>query len=1077
MSTVQPIKMKIANILRTKVVLIPLFILVFIYLFAWAGLPRLVHWQAEKQVLERSGHVLKMDLPEVNPFKLTVRIPKLSLATPEGEQLVAFDHLFVDVSGTDLFTGLVALDQIDLKNLNLNVALLPEGKNNFTALLDAFKTEEPEEENTEPPAFLLSHLLISDAAVDFEDRRKPDGLKTRFAPLNLELRDLATRSETDGDFVLNAVTGLDAELKLRAQIQLADPSATGEFSLTGLNLAKLEPLLAPLLPTAPPAGSADLALNFDVNLKESATLQANETAPADGAPQANQAAQPKVLINNINAEVREFSMAAKPQGASAAAQFSKLNVNNASFDLQANKAELTGIVLAGLQLNHASKAKAIGLDTIEVGPILVDLAEQHAEVNAATVKGGAVNVKRNAQGKLDLMAAINDWVPAKKPADKNTPETIDEVPAKPWTYAVNTIDLSGINANIQDQTVSPALNIGLNSIAVSTSGVTQDLSKTLPLKASLNVASGGSIAVNGDINPSTAATQMNIEVNALALKPAQPFIGQFAKLNLVSGAIYTKGKATYNAKEQGYAGSLTVAGLRLNEAGTNNSFFEFKKLFTPGLRVNAQGLNIQRLTLEGLDTSLLIAKDKSTNISRILVSKEEPTTATQQQAEPATPAANAPPAFAVNIDRFSIADSELDFADESLFIPFGTRIHSLEGVLNGLSNKPGTRGELALKGAVDEFGEADAQGTLNLLDPTAYMDIAVKFSNVEMRNLTPYSGTFANRKIESGKLSLNLVYNIENQQLNSSNQVIVDKLKLGERVQSPQGRDLPLELAIAILEDSNGRIDLGLPITGDLNDPQFSYGAIVWKAIGNVLTKIVTAPFRALGALFGGGDADELGKIEFTAGANTLSPSQREGLKKLGEALTTRPNLALTVQGTWAPVDKTAIQNLQMRRAVAAQAGEKLQPGENPGPLALNNEATQKAIEALFEKRFSGGELASMKTGFRKANPGQLEQGMAGKALGQITNLFKDTRELSEAEVNALKGKNFYAVLAQKLQDSEEVSTAQLQALATQRQHLVSTGLTSAGVPAERVKTDSPKETKANDDKTVPMELGVAVNK
>ncbi|MEW6204571.1 MAG: DUF748 domain-containing protein [Pseudomonadota bacterium] len=1054
--------MKFAPILRSKAVLIPLFVIVFFYLFAWAGLPRLVHWQAEKQVLERSGHVLNMDLPEVNPFKLTVRIPKLNLATPEGEQLVSFEHLFVDVSGTDLFTGLIALDQIDLKNLNLNVALLPEGKNNFTALLESFKSEEPEEEeNTEPPAFLLSHLLISDAAVNFEDRRKPDGLKTTFAPLNLELRDLATRSENDGDFVLNAVTGLDAELKLRAQIQLADPSAVGEFSLTGLNIAKLEPLLTPLLPTAPPAGSADLALDFDVNLKD-----ASEEIP------------PKVFINNINAEVREFNIAAKPQGASAAAQFNKLNINNASFDLQTNKAELAGIVLAGLQLNHSNKAKAIGLDAIEVGPIAVDLTEQHAEVNAATLKGGQVNIKRNAKGELDLMAAINDWIPPAKPVAKQADadnEPVEE--SKPWTYAVNTIDLSGIQANIQDQTVSPALNIGLNNIAVSTNGVTQDLSKNLPLKASLNVASGGSIAVNGTVNPSTTATQMNVEVNALALKPAQPFIAQFAKLNLVSGAIYTKGKATYNAKEQGYAGSLTIGSLRLNEAGTNNSFFEFKKLFTPGLRVNAQGLNIQRLTLEGLDTALLIAKDKSTNISRILVNKEEPKTAAEQTPETTKTADNTPPAFAVNIDRFNIANSELDFADESLFIPFGTRIHSLEGVVNGLSNKPGTRGELALKGAVDEFGEADAQGTINLLDPTNYMDIAVKFSNVEMRNLTPYSGTFANRKIESGKLSLNLVYNIENQQLNSSNQVIVDKLKLGERVQSPQGRDLPLELAIAILEDSNGRIDLGLPITGDLNDPQFSYGAIVWKAIGNVLTKIVTAPFRALGALFGGGDADELGKIEFTAGANTLSPSQREGLKKLGEALTTRPNLALTVQGTWAPADKTAIQNLQMRRAVAVQAGEKLEASENPGPLALNSEATQKALEALFEKRFSGGELASLKTGFRKANPGQLEQGVAGKALGQITNLFKDTRELSDSEVNALKGKNFYAVLAQKLQDSEEVSAAQLQALATQRQQVVSTGLTAAGVPAERVKTDAPKETKGSDEKTVPMELGVAVNK
>ena len=1056
--------MKLTTILRSKALLIPLFIIVFFYIFAWAGLPRLVHWQAEKQVLERSGHVLAMELPEFNPFALTLRIPKLSLTTPEGEQLVAFEHLFVNVSGTDLFTGLIALDQIDLKNLNLNVALLPEGKHNFSALLDAFKTDEPEDPNSEPPALLLSHLLITDAVVDFQDRRKPDGLKTRFEPLNLELHDLATRSEKNGDFVLDAVTGLDAALKLRAKINLADPSAAGEFSLTGLNIAKLEPLLKPLLPTAPPAGTADLALNFDVNLKD-----ASDTTP------------PIILVNNINAEVRDFNIQAKPKGASASAQFQKLNINNGNFDLQANKAELAGIALAGLQLNHGNKAKAIALNALEVGPIAVNLDEQHAEIQAATLKGGQVNVKRNAAGELDLMAAINDWIPPAKGNDNTDNTDKPTEAAKPFTYAVNTVSIAGVNAAFTDDTTKPALNIGITNISLETSGVTQDLSKPLPLKAGLALQSGGTIAVNGTLTPATAATQLNVDINALVLKPVQPFLSQFVKLDLASGAISSKGKATYNAQQQGYAGSFTVAGLRLNEAGNNKPFLQFKRLFTPALNVNAKGLNIQRLTLDGLDTAVLIAKDKSTNISRILVSSAAPQDTkkptAEQKAKP-TPAANdAAPAFAVNIDRFAIANSEMDFADESLFIPFGTRIHSLEGVVNGLSTKPGTRGELALKGAVDEFGEANAQGALNLLDPTAYMDIAVKFSNVEMKNLTAYSGTFANRKIESGKLSMDLNYQIENQQLNSTNKVIIDKLTLGERVASPQGRDLPLELAIAILEDSNGRIELGLPITGNLNDPEFSYGAIVWKAIGNVLTKIVTAPFRALGALFGGGDADELGKIEFTAGANTLSPSQREGLKKLGEALTTRPNLALTVQGTWAPADKTAIQNLQMRRAVAMQAGEKLQPGENPGPLALNNEATQKAIEALFEKRFSGGELASLKTGFRTANPGKLEQGLAGKALGQITNLFKDTRELSDSEVNALKDKNFYAVLAQKLQDSEDVSTAQLQALATQRQQVVSTGLAAAGVPAERVKTDAPKETKASDEKTVPMELGVAVNK
>lgn len=1052
--------MKFASILRSKALLIPLAVITFIYLFAWAGLPRLVHWQAEKQVLERSGHVLAMELPEFNPFALTLRIPKLSLATPEGEQLVAFEHLFVNVSGTDLFTGLIALDQIDLKNLNLNVALLPEGKHNFSALLDAFKTDEPEDPNSEPPAFLLSHLLITDAVVDFQDRRKPDGLKTRFEPLNLELRDLATRSENDGDFVLDAVTGLDAALKLRTKINLADPSAAGEFSLTGLNIAKLEPLLKPLLPTAPPAGTADLALNFDVNLKD-----ASNTTP------------PKILVNNINAEVRDFNIQAKPKGASASAQFQKLNINNGNFDLQANKAELAGIALAGLQLNHGNKAKAIALNAIEVGPIAVNLDEQHAEIQAASLKGGQVNVKRNAAGELDLMAAINDWIPPAKGND-NTDKPAEA--AKPFTYAVNTVSIAGVNAAFTDETTKPALNIGLNNISLETSGVTQDLTKPLPLKAGLGLQSGGTIAVNGTLTPATAATQLNVDINALALKPIQPFLSQVVKLDLASGAISSKGKATYNAQQQGYSGSFTVAGLRLNEAGNNKPFLQFKRLFTPALNVNAKGLNIQRLTLDGLDTAVLIAKDKSTNISRILVSSAAPQDTkkptAEQKAKP-TPAANdAAPAFAVNIDRFAIANSEMDFADESLFIPFGTRIHSLEGVVNGLSTKPGTRGELALKGAVDEFGEANAQGALNLLDPTAYMDIAVKFSNVEMKNLTAYSGTFANRKIESGKLSMDLNYQIDNQQLNSTNKVIIDKLTLGERVASPQGRDLPLELAIAILEDSNGRIELGLPITGNLNDPEFSYGAIVWKAIGNVLTKIVTAPFRALGALFGGSEED-LGKVTFTAGANTLSPSQKEGLKKLGEALGTRPNLAVTVQGTWAAEDKTALQNLQMRRAVATQAGEKLQPGEDPGPLALNSEAGQKAIEALFEKRFSAGELASLKAGFRQANPGQLQQGTAGKALGQITNLFKDTRELGSSEINALKGKNFHAVLAQKLQEAETVTPTQLQALATQRQVNISAGLAAAGIAAERLKVGAPKETKAAEDKTVPIELDVAVSK
>ncbi len=190
----------------------------------------------------------------------------------------------------------------------------------------------------------------------------------------------------------------------------------------------------------------------------------------------------------------------------------------------------------------------------------------------------------------------------------------------------------------------------------------------------------------------------------------------------------------------------------------------------------------------------------------------------------------------------------MDFADYSLILPFGTRIHNLRGSIAGLSNRPDAVGQIELDGEVDDYGMARAVGHVELGNPTNSLDMRVQFRNVEMTRLTPYMATFAGRKIESGKLSLDLQYKIKQRQLQGENQVIMDKLTLGERVESPTAKDLPLDLAVALLQDSDGRIDLGLPVSGSLDDPEFSYGSLVWKAITNVLTKIVTAPFRALGA-------------------------------------------------------------------------------------------------------------------------------------------------------------------------------------------------------------------------------------
>jgi hypothetical protein len=332
-----------------------------------------------------------------------------------------------------------------------------------------------------------------------------------------------------------------------------------------------------------------------------------------------------------------------------------------------------------------------------------------------------------------------------------------------------------------------------------------------------------------------------------------------------------------------------------------------------------------------------------------------------------------PPAYRMTIDRIRVEHGEMDFADHSLALPFGTRIHDFKGAFNGISTQTGALAELELDGRVDEFGLARAVGQIDLFNPTGFMDIKTVFRNVEMTNLTPYTATFVGRKIQSGKLSLDLEYKIKERQLLGENQIIMDKLTLGERVESPTAKDLPLDLAIAILQDSDGKIDLGLPVSGSLDDPQFSYGRIIWKAIGNIITKIVTAPFRALGALFGGG-GEKLEKVAFEAGEAGLTPPEKEKFKQISQILNKRPGLALTVHGAWsAEIDRPALKELQLRRAVAEKMGVKLAPDEDPGPISTSNAKAQAGLEAPLRRPFRRGGMEIAECQVAASQPGEKE--------------------------------------------------------------------------------------------------------
>ena len=240
--------------------------------------------------------------------------------------------------------------------------------------------------------------------------------------------------------------------------------------------------------------------------------------------------------------------------------------------------------------------------------------------------------------------------------------------------------------------------------------------------------------------------------------------------------------------------------------------------------------------MNGLGAKILINKDRSVNLVKALTPPGA-AVSTKPAAEPPAQETAAP--FPVSIERVRVEHAAVDFSDLSLVLPFAAKIQEFGGDVLGLSTDRASRAVAKLEGRVDEFGLARVDGSLDTFDPTAFMDLRVAFRNVEMTPLSSYSATFAGRRIASGRLGLDLQYKIDKGVLAGENKVELAKFTLGERVDAPGALSLPLDLAVALLTDAEGRIALAVPVKGNVNDPQFSYGHLIWQALSTVLTNIV----------------------------------------------------------------------------------------------------------------------------------------------------------------------------------------------------------------------------------------------
>ncbi|HET6678177.1 MAG TPA: DUF748 domain-containing protein, partial [Nitrospira sp.] len=448
-----------------------------------------------------------------------------------------------------------------------------------------------------------------------------------------------------------------------------------------------------------------------------------------------------------------------------------------------------------------------------------------------------------------------------------------------------------------------------------------------------------------------------VSLKDIPIQPFQPYVEQYARIAVDTGALDLDGTLKFAAEHpngplMAFKGNLGVKALAIADRDDGAPVASWKQV---QLREIAVALEPTSVTIEEVGINqptvhLAIDRDGVPNIKKLLSgskAKNEPM-GTERSASPTK---KAPPP-SVTIKTVKVLRGTATFQDESIAPSVQAGLYDLTGTVKGLSSKQMARAEVDLSGKIDKVAPLKIAGTINPLTEDTFTDLTIKFDNVDLTTAAPYTGKYVGYPIRKGKLFLDLVYKVSQKQLEAENKVAVDQLTFGEKTDSPDATSLPVPLAIALLKDRQGRIDIDLPIRGDLKDPDFRYGKAVWATLGNLLSKMVASPFALMGKLVpGGGDGEELQHLTFEPGSAAIKPSEMKKIDALAKGLEERPGLRLEITGTADPTrdrQAVALQRLQdLLRSRWRQENGNTQESDLP----LSAEA--RLITKLFDQRQS----------------------------------------------------------------------------------------------------------------------------
>jgi len=819
-----------------------------------------------------------------------VSLKKIAIDDEKKKPLLRLPLLDISIAPSEPIAKIIHLSKISVQSPSLEIRRDEKGAVNLQSLFPEKQETKPSPEKVEvstPLSVDIDEIQLVGGKVSFSDLSRSKPFKTILDPIVLKIDHFSNGKDKKAAYDLSLKTEAKENIMLGGEFSTDPLWAEGRLQMKSIPLKKYSPYYRDNILFDIEDGRLDLSARYKYAKGEK---------------------EPEVFLSGIS------------------------------------------VLLSALRLKRPEEdGDFLKIPDLSIKETTVDPGKKEFKIGGFSTQKGELFVKRLKNGDVDVAKLTPPPPPPPIPKEPSKEDTKDikedksKDAEKPWLVLLKNLSVDNYTIRVEDQTVSGPVIMAVENLKVRGESISTAKNTKGKLSLSLLLNQKGTLNTTGTIGIDPVSANLRIDLKEIDIGSLQPYFTDKIKINVTSGAFSTTGNLSLGISENkefktAYEGEASLSGFASIDKPNAEDFLKWGNLSFSGMNIGYPPLlvDIKGVSLADFYARLIINSNGTLNVQEVLPKDEQKKEApppAQTQGKAPESQTEKEPAKNIKIGTVTLQGGRVDFSDRSVNPEYSSKLTEIGGRISGLSSEETTLAEIELRAKLDDYAPLEILGKINPLKQDLYVDLKVRFKDIDLSPATPYSGKYAGYTIQKGKLTFDLKYLIDKKKLDAQNVIFLDQFTFGDKVESPQATKLPVKLAIALLKDRKGEIKLDIPVSGRLDDPKFSVWGIILKIILNLIVKAATSPFALLGAVFGGGE--ELSYLDFDYGVATVAETNTKKIDTLVKALSDRPALKLDIEGhVDVEKDREALKQLFFNRKLKAQKlNETVKKGEPAVPV------------------------------------------------------------------------------------------------------------------------------------------------